>query len=177
MHFQDKLDIDEFGKIKDYGYIHFLDYNRTPDGKTIVIGEGFQPQGNSKILDLFTFVFDADMKLLDYHKVEKFQNTVKNLNGYGSYLESYGAFDYMYSQKLPGGGYVFYYVDNEKKSKRDPAWILGVVTYVDGVFDFQKVTLTTKEGQIYPMKAKNGYILLREDFEKDAELRLEKINY
>ncbi len=171
-----KLEIDAFGKIKSYGYIHFLDYSRTSDGKTIIIGEGFSTKGNSEILDLFTFVFDDKMKLVDYHKVDKVKNS-GTISAYGLYLQAIGSFDYMYSQKLPGDGYVFYYADNEKKSRKNPSWILGIVTYIDGAFDFQKVTLTKKDGQIYPMKAKNGYILLREETDKDSELRLEKINY
>ncbi|WP_298155171.1 DUF6770 family protein [Flavobacterium sp.] len=172
----DKLEIDAYGKIKSYGFIHFLDYKRTTDGKTIVIGEGFSVKGGSEIRDLFTFVFDDNMKLVDYQVINKLKNGVPAI-GYGTYLQSIGAFDYMYSQKLPGDGYVFYYADNEKKSKKNPSWVLGIVTYVDGAFSTQKVTLTTQKGQIYPLKAKNGYILLREDTDKDSELRLEKINY
>ena len=41
--------------------------------------------------------------------------------------------------------------------------------------------LTTKNGRIYPIKAKNGYILLREvsndEKNNDSEIRLERINY
>ncbi|WP_298155169.1 DUF6770 family protein [Flavobacterium sp.] len=172
----DKFPIDAFGKIKDYGFIQFLDFNRTTDGKTIVIGEGYSKERNSIIKDLFVFVFDDQMKLADYHKVEKHQNDGP-ISAHGGYLQQIGAFDYMYSQKLPGGGNVFYYMDNENKSVRKPSWVLGVITYAENKFDFQKVTLTTQKGQIYPLKAKNGYILLREDTDKDSELRLEKINY
>ena len=179
-----KLDINEFGKVKDYGFIHFLEFDFTNDGKVIVVGEGYKPEGSSKILDLFMFVLDDKMKLLSFNKVDKFKNKIDKVDAYGSFLEGIGAFDYMYSQKLPGGGYAFYYSDNEKlgnKARKDPNWILGVVTYVDGVFDYQKVPLTTKNGQIYPINAKNGYVLLREvsndDKQKDSEIRLEKINY
>ena len=182
--FAGKLDINEFGKIKDYGYIHFLEFKSTSDGKTIAIAEGYKPEKNTKILDLFTFVFDDKMKLLEFKKIEKFKNKLKNVESYGELLQYYGFFDYMYSQKLPGGGFVFYYSDNEKEGTRaakDPKWILGVITYIDGVFDYQKVPLTTKDGQIYPLKAKNGYVLLKEvpnkQSEKDSEFRLEKINY
>lgn len=175
-----KLDIDENGKIKDYGFIHFLEFKLTTDNKIIIICEGYKPEGNTKILDLFTFVLDDKMNLLSFSKVDKVKNMIDKVYAYGAELERIGAFDYMYSQKLPGGGFVFYYSDNEK-SKRNPKWVLGVITYVDGVFDYQKVPLTTNNGQIYPVKAKNGYILLREvsndKKQKDSEIRLEKINY
>ena len=181
--FAGKLDINDEGKIKDYGFIEFLDFKPTTDGKFIVIAEGYKPENNTKILDLFTFVFDEKMKLLSYKQVDKFKNKIDKVYAFGSSLDYMGAFDYMYSQKLPGGGYVFYYSDNEKTglwSNKNPKWILGAITYVDGVFDYQKVPLTNKNGQIYPIRAKNGYVLLKEvpkDNEKDSELRLEKINY
>lgn len=177
-----KLDIDENGKIKSYGFIHFLEFKSDKEGKTVVIAEGYKPETNTKILDLYTIVLDEKMKVLSFNKIDKFVNRINRVEAYGSALENMGAFDYMYSQKLPGGGYVFYYSDNEKgNSRRDPKWILGVVTYIDGVFDFQKVPLTTKNGRIYPIKAKNGYILLREvsndEKNNDSEIRLERINY
>lgn len=178
------LEINEFGKISGYGFIHFLEFKPTNDDKIVIIGEGFKPDTSTKILDLFTIVLDKNMKLLSYNKIAKNINRIHNYNGNGYSLQNYGLFDYMYSQKLPNGGFVFYYSDNEKKgfdAKKNPNWILGVVTYIDGVFDNQKVQLTTKNGQIYPIKAKNGYVLLREvsndDKQKDSEIRLEKINY
>lgn len=181
---KDKLDIDENGKVKEYGFIHFLEFKLTNDNKVIIVGEGYKPDGSSKILDLFTFVLDDKMKLLNYNKIDKFKNKIDKVDAYGRTLENIGAFDYMYSQKLPNNGFVFYYSDNEKlgsKSKKDPKWILGIITYADGVFDYQKVPLTTKDGQIYPIRAKNGYVLLKEipkdGKEKDSEIRLEKINY
>jgi hypothetical protein len=118
------------------------------------------------------------MKLIDYHKVEKFKNSIDNLNATGRYLNNIDAFDFMYSQKLPDGGYVYYYADNEKKGWSSNNWVLGIVTYVDGKFDFQKVSLKTNKGTIRPGKAKSGYIMLKEEVEKNNfELRLEKINY
>ena len=179
-----ELDIDENGKIKSYGFIHFLEFKCDKDGKTVIIAEGYKPESSTKILDLFTIVLDEKLKVVSFNKIDKFVNKIDKIEAYGSSLENMGAFDYMYSQKLPGGGYVFYYSDNEKvsySSRRDPKWILGVITYVDGVFDFQKVPLTTKNGRIYPIKAKNGYILLREvsndEKNNDSEIRLERINY
>jgi hypothetical protein len=172
----DKFKIDEFGEVKSYGFIEFIDFKATKDGKTIVIGEGYDPGSSSKILDLFVFVFDQKMKLIDYKKVEKVKNKYQNLNASGRTINFIGAFDYMYAQKLPDDGYVFYYTDNEKKGlggNKHPDWILGIVTYVDGKIDTQKISLKAKEDNIIPLKAKKGYILLRDD----NELRLEKINY
>lgn len=183
--FGKNFDINEDGKIKDYGFIQFLDFKLIDNGKTIVIAEGYKPERFTKILDIFTLVFDDKMKLLEFKKIDKTKNKAPWLDAcYGKELENKSSFDYMYSQKLPGNGYVFYYSDNEKEgysSHKNPKWILGVITYVDGTFGFQKVPLTTERGQIYPIRAKNGYILLKElpnkDSDNDPELRLEKINY
>ena len=180
-----KLDFDSDANVKNYGFVYFLDFQITKEGKTILIAEGYSPDMYVKILDLFVFVLDDKMNLLEFKKIDKFKNKTRLTNLYGKTLEATGSFDYMYSQKLPGDGFVFYYSDNEKlgsrAARKDPKWILGVITYIDGVFDFQKVPLTIKDGQIYPIKAKNGYVLLKEvpnnDSDKDSELRLEKINY
>lgn len=180
-----KLDFDSDANVKNYGFVYFLDFQITKEGKTILIAEGYSPDMFVKILDLFVLVLDEKMNLLEFKKIDKFKNKTKLANLYGKTLVATGSFDYMYSQKLPGDGFVFYYSDNEKlgarAARKDPKWILGVITYIDGVFDFQKVPLTTKDGQIYPIKAKNGYVLLKEvpneDSDKDSEFRLEKINY
>jgi hypothetical protein len=188
----DKLPINKSGKIKGNGYIQFLDFQRTSDGKTIVIAEGFDPsvydvgklfngggrsQDSSYILDLYLFVFNEKMEVIDYHKVAKNKNKFKGDHGFGDYLQNVGAFDYMYSQTLSKDEFVYYYQDNEKNSKRNPQWVLGVITYVNGAFAFQKVPLTNKNGQIIPHIAKNGYILLEDNSETESELRLEKIDY
>jgi len=73
-----------------------------------------------------------------------------------------------------------FYANNEKEGKRGkkkPDYKLGIVTYIDGKFENEKISLKTSDGQIYPMKAKNGYIMLREVSNNDVEFRLEKINY
>jgi hypothetical protein len=173
---EDKFKIDEFGEIKSYGYIEFIDFRTAKDGKTVVIGEGYDPAKDSKILDLFVFVFDKKMKLIDYRKIEKVNNRLSNINATGNTIYEMGGFDYMYSQKLSDDDIVFYYTDNEKKGffgRTNSDWVLGIVTYVDGKIDTKKVSLKAKVGNIIPFKAKKGYILLRDE----SELRLEKINY
>lgn len=102
----------------------------------------------------------------------------------GKILLSYKAFDYYYFQKLDNdGNYVILYANNEKeggrlKRKKDPSWVLGIITYVDGEWEYDKLNLTTHDGMIVPIRAKNGSILLQEFSEKNGvEMRLEKINY
>ena len=109
-------------------------------------------------------------------KVDKTKN-MSNIAAWGPILQNSGAFDYLYSQKLEGDNYAYFYTDNEKNSTRNPKWILGVITQVDGKYSYEKIPMTTEKGQIYPVKAKNGYILLREVSDKKSTIRLEKINY
>ena len=171
-----KLEISEEGKIKSYGYLQFLNVRLAENGNTTAIAEGYSPSGNSSILDMFIFEFDSQMKLLYFKKVDKIKN-LSNLPSWGERLKFYGAFDFLYSQKLEGDNYAYFYTDNEKRSTRSPKWILGVITQVDGQFNYEKIPMTTDNGQIYPVKAKNGYILLREETDRKSTLRLEKVNY
>lgn len=179
-----KLDIDEKGRIKEEGFLHFLEFKILQDGKIIAIAEGYKPEASSKILDMYAFTFSTDFKMIDFLKIDKVKNKISKIDAYGDYLESIGAFDYMYSQQLNKDNYLFFYSDNEKEgffARKKPNWILGIVSFVDGKFETQKVQLTTKNGQIYPSIAKKGSILLFETFndkeDKNNEMRLEKIDY
>ena len=170
------LKISEEGEIKSYGYLQFLNFRLLNNGHTTAIAEGYNPSNNSRILDMFVMEFDQNMKLVYYKKVDKTKN-MSNIAAWGPILQNSGAFDYLYSQKLEGDNYAYFYTDNEKNSTRNPKWILGVITQVDGKYSYEKIPMTTEKGQIYPVKAKNGYILLREVSDKKSTIRLEKINY
>lgn len=176
------FETNEFGESKKGEYLQFLSFKyNDKTGKTAIFAEGYKPNRNSKILDAYLLELDEKMKVTQFTVVPKFRNKIDNVTAFGEVLEGYDAFDFLYSQSLPNNdGVVFYYVDNEKgtdQGRRKNNFVLGIVTYVDGKFDQQKITLKTKEGRIVPLKAKQGYILLRETSKTDTELRLEKINY
>lgn len=176
----DKYKIDKYGKIQDYGFIHFHDFTRLSNGNTIVVGEGFVSGGKTLVLDLFLFVFDPEMNIVDFAKIDKFKNTLYFQNTYGKKIAKSGAFDFLFKQRIEKDNYVFFYRDNEKaidESLLNSKWILGITKFVDGNFDYDKIALTAKDKKIFPYKAKNGYVLLREINENGTELRLEKINY
>ena len=179
---QKYVETNEFGENKLGEYLQFLSFKfNEKTGKTAIFAEGYKPNRNSKILDCYLLELDDKMKVTQFIKVPKFKNKIENVTAFGEILESYDAFDFLYSQSLPNNdGVVFYYVDNEKgvdASRRKSNYVLGIVTYIDGKFDTQKITLKTKDGNIVPLKAKQGYILLKESSKTDTELRLEKINY
>lgn len=173
----------KFGEIPKYGKLHFQDFIQLENGNTIAVAEGYTKARNSKVLDFYLMEFNTDMKVKHFRKVEKTTNISKyELTGQQIYNRR--DFDFYYSQKMDeDDNYVFLYSNNEKegnslKRKKSPSWVLGIVTYVDGEFNVDKLQLTTEDGMIMPMKAKNGSILLQEYSEKNGmEMRLEKINF
>lgn len=173
----------KYGDIKKYGRIFVTDFIHLENGNSILIAEGFKTKKHSEILDLFVIEVDANLQITYFKKVEKNKTVLKGVKATGSYLKGMGAFDYLYSQKLDNdGNLVFFYANNEKEGSRrakrkNPEWVLGIITYVDGEFNYDKLQLSSKDSQIIPGKAKNGYIRLLEIEEKEIELRLEKINY
>lgn len=176
----DKYKIDRYGMIEDYGFLHFHDFETLKNGQSLVVAEAFQSRNITLVLDLFIFVFDEHMKIKDFIKVDKFKNSLYLKNTNGKNLAASGAFDYLYNQNLKGDDFIFYYTDNEKQLKEptlNSKWVMGAITYIDGVFGFEKISLKGQHGNIYPVKAKNGYVLLKEGSVEGTMLRLEKINY
>lgn len=173
---------DIYGNIPKYGNVIINDFVYLKNGNTIAIAEGYDSGSNTKLLDLYVMELDPEMKVKYFQKVEKQPTSLKgDYSGFG--LQRENLFDYAYSQKLDNdGNFVFFYANNERDGgtrakRKNPNWVFGIITYVDGKFEYDKLQLTSKGSQIYPGKAKNGYIRLLEVSENDSELRLEKINY
>jgi hypothetical protein len=170
-----KLDMDEYGEVKSYGFLHFLDFKRTKDGKTVVFGEGYKNSGNTtELRDMHMLVFDDAMKIIDYQKIDKVKKKSHNFEARRPLtLQKYGVFGYVYSQNLPGNGFAFCYTEKVK----DKDWRLGIVTYADEKISLQSVPIKSEKWHTNFIKAKNGYILFHEHSDSDSELRLEKIDY
>lgn len=171
-------------EIKNYGYLKIQDYQNLDNGNTIIIAEGYKYKATSgTVLDLFIIELDKDYKIKYFNKLDKNSTKIKIKNNYAPILRLL-PFDYLYSQNLDNdGNFVFFYVNNEKEGSRltkrkNPEWVLGIITYVDGEFNYDRLELTKKDSEIIPGIAKNGYIRLLEIEENgDTEIRLEKINY
>lgn len=173
-----------YGYITDEGKITFHEFLYLKNGNTIGIAEIFDfNQNSTTIKELCVVEFDSDMKIKYFKKVPKQLNKLKVSLRSSEQIRLYDYFDYFYSQKLDNqGNYVFFYANNEKdgaqKEKlKNPNWVLGIITYVDGEFNYDKIQLTNKDSQIIPGLAKNGYVKLMEVSEKEVDVRLEKINY
>jgi len=174
---------DNYGLIKDYGKIYMQDYISLKNGNAIIVAEGYKTASNSKLLDLFIIEVDSNFKVKYFKKVEKNHTTFKGMKITGSYFKVNQMFDYYYSQKLDNDdNFVMFYANNvkegsNKQKQNNPEWILGIMTYVDGEFNFDQLKLTNDDYEIIPGKAKNGYIRLLEKSKDNVNLRLEKINY
>ncbi|WP_026977474.1 DUF6770 family protein [Flavobacterium tegetincola] len=181
--FKDYFAIDEFGKIDKDFYIYPMDIKTIANGNKLMIFEGFKPGATTQTLDLYAVEFDTNFKILKFLKIEKSMNKWSRINANGSFLKKNGYFDYDYSDKISDDTYAFIYTDNEKLNSiyvsLKPNWVMGIVTFTDGVFSTQKINLSSKDVEISTERAKKGYILLRETNTKDktTEIRLEKINY
>uniref|UniRef100_UPI00404ADC82 DUF6770 family protein n=1 Tax=Flavobacterium sp. TaxID=239 RepID=UPI00404ADC82 len=174
---------DEFGTIKNYGRLIVQNFIHLKNGNTVAFAEGYKMEMSTKVLDLFVLELDPEMKVKYYKKIDKNVTNFAFKEFTGLYLKEVKLFDYYYTQKLDKEeNYVFFYNNNERDGlgiikRLNPNWILGIITYVDGEFNYDKIQLTNKDSQIIPGLAKNGYIRLMEISQDDVELRLEKINY
>jgi hypothetical protein len=176
------IEINKNGRVGSWDYIQFLDVKITTDGKTLMIAEGYEAAKNSKTKNIYTIEMDKDFIVKTFTEIAKNKSSYDDLYAWGDELEKLNAFDFMYSQKIKEDEFVFYYQDNEKsngilKDLKADKWILGVITYADGQFKSQKINLKTKKGNIIPIKAKKGYIILQEVSKTENEIRLEKIEY
>ncbi|GAA4760011.1 MULTISPECIES: DUF6770 family protein [Flavobacterium] len=167
-----KIKLSSEGGVNSNGIFEYIDFKIKSDGGIVVLAEE-NLFDNSGEVNLCVIEFDSNMKVKYFEKVEK--NKASEPNN-----KKYRDFEYQYSQKLEKDSYVFCYVDtyaSKPKEKRD--WFLGVITYVDGKYGFDKVSLKTSDGKIHPVLAKKGYVMLVEEKtdSKESEIRLEKINY
>lgn len=170
------IKIDKYGKVNNSDYIHFLDFKLTSNGKTLIIGEGYERGKSTKTKNLYALELDLNLKISSFNEILKNVNKYSNLDVNGGELEKNKLFDFMYSQKVTNDEYIYFYQDNEK-GKKNKIWTLGVIVYADAKFSNQKINLKTEEGIIHPIKAKKGYIILQEVTKSDVEIRLEKIVY
>lgn len=194
------VDVDSRGKIKDVGYIYFHNMIKNKDGKIFAIGEQYRKalsiggklngQGSAKIVteDLAIFEFDASFKLNAVKFFDKTKTNVQMPEGTGlaspqmlaQLTKSYGGFDYAYTQEYTDGTkFTATYIDLKKEKGKNKEWIFGAVTYTNGKYTTDEISLETDASFIRTSQAKPGYVLILEYFKKDKrmELRLEKINF
>ena len=124
-------------------------------------------QKAQQIDDFVLFNFDSDMNLVRVDTIAK--EICKNRSTDFSFAE------YIQDRE----GIVFFHVNFFEVDKVKQV-VLGINTLINGTLSQEKIPLfSKKEYSIYPMPAKEGYVMLREVNEKEKlnQIRLEKLNY
>lgn len=117
--------------------------------------------------DFILMNFDSEMNLVRLDTIA----TEMSINNVTDYHFS----EYIHDRE----GIVIFYVNSFKANKKQQV-VLGINTVLNGTITEEKIPLySKKEFAIYPMPAKEGYVMLREVNEKEKlnQIRLEKLNY
>jgi hypothetical protein len=189
------LDINEYGFVKEsddpncYLYLHSVALKE--NGNMLFVFEEYKPIKTGKLSglsgvrvnDMMIVELDTEMKVVNFKKIEKQKKSIRNgLDMNGTATDRYGYFDYSGYQDLGNDNFLFFYYNKQKPEDGGrKQWVLGIVSYTDGKFTEQKLTLKSEDGSdMLIISAKKGYVMVYETFKdkkKSAEVRLEKINY
>jgi hypothetical protein len=174
-----KIEINKYGEIKKEGFVFVHDLIQLSNGKIIAVCEAFK---GSPITTNNIYFLEISEKF-SFNKVlvaEKFRNKFPGTSAFSSDIKEFGAFDYMDFQDLDDDEFLFYFSDNEKKSKnRNQNTKFGIVSYSNEEFNKKQLNLKTDISTIFAYPAKKGYIMLIEFFDaksKPSQIRLEKVN-
>lgn len=188
------IDVNNYGKIKDGGYVYFHDFVRDANGNIYAIGEQFKKRNkfyetDMIIGDLLIIELDKNATLKNVNVIdnEKFRIVLPEgmgINGpqiLSYYIKSKGWFNFQFiefnrDQSIFSIGY--YERNNNKDSfKLD----FGITTYADGELSQDRINLlnTNENKMVRVLPAKIGNIAIIEYLidEKLLKMRIEKINY
>ncbi|WP_128331478.1 hypothetical protein [Apibacter sp. HY039] len=161
--FKDKIKITPNGRFKKNFRLRTIKFFVFSEGRICILTELVNKK-QKLTSDFVLFFMDENFNL---EKTEIIQKEISS--------ESY---DYRFSQYTKNGKEAVFFYENFIKSEKK--WILGVNTISDNELKKEVIPTYSKEDKytIYPMKAKEGYIILREYNENDKynQIRLEKLN-
>lgn len=176
--------------------ILFHDFIRTSDGQIFAIGEQYKKSGGYplpikiNIYNMVIFQFDPQFVIKKVNVFEKQKNIFslpKGLIMTSSKLlsfiaKAYGGFDYVFTQKSTDKNtFMVSYINySREQGQRKGTHVLGSIVYTpEKVFTVDNLALTRKSSNYFVYRAKTGYVMVNEYFEKEKRLdsRLEKINY
>ena len=196
------LNVNEKGKVEDFGYAFFHDLIETSDGHFFAVCEGYKRTGNAVgiatagfgggmskmvVTDMLLLHFDQKFDIKEAKIFEKNSNTLElpggmtmlNLASVGNFIK-YGAygFDYAFTQMDQShSNFTVGYTDYVK-SKDYKGLTFNAISYNNGSLSTDKINLKTEAGNMRIFAAKPGSVMIMEYFKKDKKLdmRLEKIN-
>lgn len=175
-----KLDITKKGQMDGKYFVNLLSAETLKNGKTIIIAEKTIPQRYNvgmallgvssytkrKTTDLLCFIFDP---MFDLERVE----VIEKAKSKGNFT------DFIFSEKRGDDDSVdFFFSDFKEVEGSKGQWFLGINTYKDDKITTEEIPISSDDYVIVPLRAKEGYILLREYNVDDKydKLRLEKLN-
>lgn len=140
-----------------------------------------------QINDMMTFQISSDLELEDIKTYEKEQSST-SVPGAGwespqlmAYLaNSYGAFDYSFTQKNEDNSVVsFGYLNWDRRPGEKNGYTFGSITCADGQQTTDELKLSGSADRIKVIPAQEGNVLVIEYFRKDKRLdmRFEQINF
>ena len=140
---------------------------------------------NVKIEDIMVLEFSTDHDLTDVAVFEKNKSTQSlpaggtftNMNSIGHLVKAYGGFDFAFTQHHRDEDiFSFVFNDYDRKSKN---WDLKSVTYADGEYVMDQITLTSRKKDFILLQGKKGHVMVAEydSKAKKLDMRLEKINF
>lgn len=165
------IEINKIGSVGDGLKLKLLNYFFLKNGEIGILTEKYKAKANGRVIttDYVFFMFDENFELVNATTIEKDKSKSYNSN-----------IDYLFSQQVEGGSIIFYRDYKKDTETKDKNWVLGIITYINGVFGHQTLPLTSDDYNIIPFLAKEGYVLLAEfnaKEEKYNKIRLEKINF
>jgi len=203
------LPVNKKGKLADMGYMYFQNIFKTNDGRLFAVAEQYKKNvdalgvtanvlsglmknfstdmggTNVKIEDIMVLEFSADHDLTDvavFEKNKSYQSlpaggAFTNMNTIGHLVKYYGGFDFAFTQHHRDQDiFSFVFNDYDRKSKN---WNLKSVTYADGEYATDQITLTSDKSDFILLQGKSGHVMLAEydSKAKTLDMRLEKINF
>lgn len=182
------------------GNVFFHKVVSTSEGKAFAIGEVFKKKADGagiaisalggsasvvkiKVYDMFVMEFNDQFDLNGVKYFEKKAHGVPLLPGslylspslLGHYIKMEGGFDYVFTQVDQSRD--FFVVGFLNTDRKDYSFV--TVTYADGVYTEDAISLNTDATDLRVLDGKPGHILISEYYKKDKRLnlRLEKANF
>lgn len=204
------IPVNKKGKLDNNAYVFIHNVVKTSDGHFYAIGEQFKKAVSGKgvmlnvaagmlggstdagmteieMLDMMVFEFDADLKPVKGHIIEKEKTEIVLQKGastvsvhkLGFMMKMMGYFDYSFTtESVDRSTFNAVYVDFDRDKDAGTNATVGSITLTSSKeIEVKKIKLNTKPTRFLIMPAKTGYLAIFEysKKEKTASMRLEKL--
>jgi hypothetical protein len=181
------FNINNKGKIEDFGYLFIHEVKQTDNGDLFLVGEGYNTSGGRTFTtDMLLMQFNKSFELKDA-KVFSKEPTPVNLDGGGAFMstqlkgyimKSEGKFDYAYTvENFDKTSFTVCY-SNYEKSKEYKGMTFNSISYYEGKITTDKLMTKSDATISAVLPAKQGQVLVLDYYKKDKRLEahFEKLN-